>query len=231
MPKQKDLKRLVRSRMQKTGESYTGARAQLLAKRARPKAAEPEPNYAALAGMSDESVRAKTGRTWKQWVQTLDAIDGASLRHRDLAQRVYEDFGVPDWWSQTVTVGYERIRGLREIGQRRGGAYEVSKSKTFPVNVGALYRAFSYRRLRKRWLGVAEFEMRTATADKSMRVTWSDGTSVEIYFVGKGASKSQVTIQHRKLPSKAESDKVKQFWSERLGFLATVLVPEKTARG
>jgi hypothetical protein len=33
MPTQKDLKRLVRARMKKTGESYTAARARLLAKR------------------------------------------------------------------------------------------------------------------------------------------------------------------------------------------------------
>ena len=31
MPKQKDLKRVVRSRMQKTGESYTAARASHIA--------------------------------------------------------------------------------------------------------------------------------------------------------------------------------------------------------
>ncbi len=35
MPSQKDLKRLVRARMQKTGEAYTAARAQLLAKPSR----------------------------------------------------------------------------------------------------------------------------------------------------------------------------------------------------
>ena len=32
MPKQKDLKRLIRTRMQKTGESYTIARSQVLDK-------------------------------------------------------------------------------------------------------------------------------------------------------------------------------------------------------
>jgi hypothetical protein len=32
MPRQKDLKRLVRARMRKTGEAYTAARAQILKK-------------------------------------------------------------------------------------------------------------------------------------------------------------------------------------------------------
>jgi hypothetical protein len=51
MPKQKDLKRLVRSRMKKTGEAYTAARLQVLKK------SESAPsNYADVAGMSDASI-------------------------------------------------------------------------------------------------------------------------------------------------------------------------------
>ena len=46
MPKQKDLKRLIRSRMKKTGEAYTAARLQILKK------TEPTSNYAKVAGMS-----------------------------------------------------------------------------------------------------------------------------------------------------------------------------------
>ena len=114
MPKQKDLKRVVRARMQKTGESYTTARLQLVRKK------EPEPNYAELAGMSDAAVKKATGRDWREWVAILDAEKSAEKPHRDIARYV-ASLGTPDWWSQTVTVGYERIRGLRAIGQRRGG--------------------------------------------------------------------------------------------------------------
>ena len=62
MPKQKDLKRLARSRMRKTGESYTTARAHLVEKKKRQEEAPPRvEDYAALAGMSDEAVKKKTG--------------------------------------------------------------------------------------------------------------------------------------------------------------------------
>ena len=40
MPRQKDLKRLVRARMEKTGEAYTAARAQVLRKPRTPKRSE-----------------------------------------------------------------------------------------------------------------------------------------------------------------------------------------------
>ncbi len=125
MPKDKDFKRLVRSRMQKTGESYTTARAQLLEKK------NPVPAiYLELTGMSDTAVRAKTGKTWKEWVRTLDAVDATAKSHSAIADWIYENHDVSGWWAQMVTVGYERIRGLRDVGQRRGGSYEASKSKT-----------------------------------------------------------------------------------------------------
>jgi hypothetical protein len=145
MPKQKDLKRVVRSRMQKTGESYTAARLQVLKKK------EVKLNYAELAGMSDVSVEKQTGRDWAKWVTMLDAVGAAEKPHREIAAYV-SSLGTPDWWSQTVTVGYERIRGLRDRGQRRGGGYEASKSRTFAVPVARLYAAFANARTRGRWL-------------------------------------------------------------------------------
>jgi hypothetical protein len=217
MPTDKDFKRLVRARMQKTGESYTAARTNLLQKK------HPIPaNYAALAGTSDATVRAKTGKTWIQWVRALDAEDAASKPHRAIAALLNEQFGVPGWWSQTVTVGYERIRGLRDVGQRRGGGYEASKSKTVPVPVAKLYRAWSDKRTRVRWLD-APLTIRTATRNKSMRITWEDGSSVEVYFVAKGRGKSLVAVQHVKLAGKADATRRKAFWGERLGVLAEML--------
>ena len=58
--------------------------------------------------------------------------------HREIAAYVRNTFKVPDWWCQTVTVGYERIKGLRAIGQWRDGTYEASKSKVIPVPVSRL---------------------------------------------------------------------------------------------
>jgi len=225
MPKQKDLKRKVRTRMQKTGESYTTARLRLLEK----KRTAPKIDHAALAGMSDDAVRERTGRTWSEWTAVLDAIDAASKPHGEIARHLHEAHGVPGWWSQMVTVGYERIRGLREVGQRRSGSYEASKSKTFAVPLGRLYDACADARQRSRWLGGAKPVLRTARPEKSVRLTWEDGTSVELYFTAKGEERSQVAIQHRKLPSKVEATRLKQYWAERLAALGELL-PVKLRR-
>jgi hypothetical protein len=214
MPKQKDLKRLVRSRMKKTGEAYTAARAQLLKKN------ESTSNYAEGAGMSDASVSKATGRTWAQWVGMLDRARSAEKPHRAIVQYV-SSLGTPDWWSQMVTVGYERIRGLRDRGQRRGGSYEASKSRTFNVSVGTLFNAFAKARQRSRWLPV-KIAVRSANPPKRMRVAWDDNTVVVCEFMSKGSAKSAVAIGHQKLPNKSAADAMKRAWSgyfDRLGQL------------
>ena len=212
MPKQKDLKRLVRSRMQKTGEAYTAARAQVLKK------SESASRYADVGGMSDASVRKATGRAWAQWVGVLDRAGAARKPHREIARYV-KSLGTPDWWTQMVTVGYERIRGLRDRGQSRGGGYNAGKSRTFPVPVGALFDAFADARQRGRWLPV-KIAVRSASPNKRMRVTWDDGTVVVFEFTSKGTARSAVAVGHMKLPDKSAADTTKKAWTayfDRLG--------------
>jgi hypothetical protein len=219
MPEQKDLKRLVRARMQKTGESYTAARAQV-----RKQSLPSDSRLAELAGMSDDVVRSRTGRSLKQWVRELDAIGALSMPHGEIARRVHEDYDVSGWWSQSVTVAYERIRGLREIGQRLGsGTFDANKSKTFAASVSSLYRAFAQKATRERWLPGVAMKIRTSTRNKSMRITWPDGTSVHVYFQAKGPRKSQLAVQHVGLPDRKDVNARKEYWAERFEALQHVL--------
>ena len=215
MPKQKDLKRLVRARMRKTGEAYTAARLHLVRRR------EPKRDLAKSAGMSDASVRKATGRDWSEWVRVLDAAGAAQKPHREIARHL-ASLGLPSWWCQMVTVGYERIRGLRERGQRRGGAYRASKSRTFPVAVGTLFDAFADAKRRARWLP-AGVSVRSATPPKRMRLLWKDGTVVIAGFVSKAAAKSTVAIEHQGLSGRSAADSVKRSWSDALDRLGGLL--------
>ena len=227
MPLDKDFKRLVRGRMQKTGESYTAARAVLRKKPAPPSPAPrpAPPEYATLAGMSDSAVSAKTGRSWAEWVEALDRAGAEQWPHRRIAEWVHQQFKIGDWWGQTVAVGYERIKGLREIGQRRDGTYEASRSRTLAVPVARVYRAFTDARLRKRWLPGVKLTIRTATPHKSVRMTWDDRTLVEVGLTPKGKARSAVQVTHRKLADREEIALRKAWWGERLEALAGMLSP------
>jgi hypothetical protein len=215
MPVQKDFKRLVRARMKKTGEAYTVARLQVL------KSNEPTSDYASLTGQSDAAISARTGRSWAEWVRVLDRERAADKPHREIVAFV-SSLGISDWWSQMVTVGYERIKGLRDKGQRRGGWYEASKSRTFNIPIKKLFGAFANDRTRRRWLGKA-FTVRSSAQLKRMRLACDDNTAVEVGFLPKGAAKSTVAVQHQKLPDRAAVAAVKQAWAERFDRLGELL--------
>jgi uncharacterized protein YndB with AHSA1/START domain len=224
MPTDKDFKRLVRGRMEKTGESYTTARAHL--RKQKPTAAVSPAEYAKLAGRSDAKLKENTGCTWERWVKALDRSKAYTWPHREIAKYVQEKYKVPGWWAQTVTVGYERIKGLRAIGQRRDGSFEANKSKTFAVPLALLYDAFHDARTRARWLPGVDLTIRTATREKSMRITWPDRTSVVVGFERKGPEKSLVAVQHGKLPDQDSATHMKAYWAERLGTLEDVVAPD-----
>ena len=223
MPRDKDRKRIIRERMKKTGESYTTARAHVLSKKTSDRPATSAGDLAALAGMKDEAIAAKTGRTWRQWVRALDADGAAAMPHRNIAAIVHKKHHVGDWWAQTVTVGYERIKRLRERGQRRNGTFEASKSRTFNVPVDALFDAWADDVARRRWLEGVEAVVRTARAPKSMRLQWPDGTIVAVGFMAKGGAKSTVALAHTKLRDRAASGRAKEFWTDRLDALGSLL--------
>jgi hypothetical protein len=223
VPTDKDFKRLVRGRMQKTGESYTAARAQLRKQKPVTSAAPRPAQYAAIAGKSDALIKERTGCTWERWVKALDRAKAHTWPHREIAKYVMEKYKIPGWWAQTVTVGYERIKGLRAVGQRRDGTFEANKSKTFSVPLDRLYRAFADSRTRARWLPSIELTIRTATRGKSMRITLPDRTSLEVGFMSKGANKSQVALQHGKLPDREAAARMKEYWAQRLDALSQLL--------
>jgi len=236
MSTHKDFKRLVRARMSKTGESYTSARANLLRRpapvrsasvrlAASPPPAPPSPriDYAKLAGMSDATVEKATGCTWEKWAFALDHAGAHNWSHRAIADHVRTTYKVPGWWTQMVTVGYERIKGLREKGQRRDGGYEASKSRTFAAPASVVYRAFADGRIRRKWLPGVKVTVRKGTPAKTVRMLWDDGTPVEVWLTPKSAAKTSAAVQHRKLTSRDDADRRRRYWDDRLAALGTLL--------
>ena len=170
--------------------------------------------------VSDAAVAAKTGKTWDEWCAILDAAGGMTIGHTAIAAYLRDHHSVPPWWSQEVTVGYERIRGLREEHQTPRG-YQVSVSKTLPVGAETLYDAWTEEESRRRWLGDDDPHIRTARPNKSLRITWVDGvTHLDVAFYPKGPAKSQVVVQHSKLADRADVEAKRAYWKAALARLA-----------
>jgi uncharacterized protein YndB with AHSA1/START domain len=166
--------------------------------------------------MSDEAVKAKTGKTWKQWFAILDKAGAKKMSHQEIVKYLNTEQSVGPWWQQMVTVTYEQARGLRKQHERPDG-YQISVSRTINVPVAKLYKAFANDKARNAWLAEDGLAVRKATTNKSMRVTWNDvKTSLEINFYPKGDEKSQVVVQHSKLPNAKAAATMKTFWGKAL---------------
>jgi len=171
--------------------------------------------------MSDEAVQAKTGKTWKEWFAILDKAGASKLSHPEIVKYLSTEQAMGPWWQQMVTVTYEQARGLRARHQKPSG-YEISVSRTLNAPVAKLFKAFADEKLRDGWLAEDGLTIRKATPNKSLRMTWIDGkTSVAVSFVAKTSDKSQMVVQHGKLPNATASAKMKTYWSKALDRLRT----------
>jgi hypothetical protein len=223
MTEHKSFKRLVRARMEKTGESYTAARAQLLVV-AEPEAPGTGAEPPALA-TSDERIRERTGRGWEEWFDLLDAWGAAERSHREIARWVAAQQGTDPlaWNAQAVVSSYERARGLRAVGEHEDG-FAITASKTVAVPVQRLYDAFVEEAQRARWLPDGELRERTVLPPRSARFDWGDGTSrVHVTFAAKGDAKSTAALQHVRLADAEEAERMKAYWRARVSALKTEL--------
>ncbi len=109
----------------------------------------------------------------------------------------------------------------REKRERTGG-YQAGASRTVDVPLAALYRAWADDDERRRWLP-DEIVVRKANVDKSLRVTWPDGSSLEVLFYAKGEGRSTVQLDHRKLADDATVERMRAYWKERLAALKAQL--------
>ena len=218
MTRHRSFKRLVRARIEKTGESYTAARASLLA------AAEPQAAQPVLA-TSDEAIRERTGRGWEEWFDLLDEWGAADREHREVSKHVADLLGIDPlaWNAQAITKSYERARLGHEVGQRTDG-FAVTASKTVAVPVERLFDAFADESARAEWLPDGELSERTSTRPRSARYDWGeDGTRVHVGFAAKDEGRSTINLEHRRLADAEEAERMKAYWRERVAALKEVL--------
>ena len=169
-------------------------------------------------GISSETVKSRTGKSWDQWFTILDEAGAEKLSHKEIVRIVAAQGDVSGWWQQSVTVAYEQARGLREKHEKPEG-YEISKSKTIHAGSDELFEDFVDEGRRSQWLGEEGVEIRTTRPTEGVRLTWPDGSAVEVRLYEKG-EKTQVVVQHSKLPDSETAAQMKEYWNEKLENLA-----------
>jgi uncharacterized protein YndB with AHSA1/START domain len=232
MPTQKVFKQRVRARMARTGESYTSARGQLLRKASdadpdhetgldlaspvppspdpvEPPSAAPDPS---LFGVPDESMIQRTGRSHLEWFVLLDDWGATGHTHTEIARWLSTAHGVPGWWTQSVTVSYERARGMRARHQMANG-YSVSATRSVGAEVDRVLTAFTEPALRESWLPAAPLSQRPTRAARTARFDWHDPVSrLVVTVTPRDGGKVAVTVTHEQIKEAGDAARLKAGW-------------------
>src|SRR5215212_2775372 len=186
------------------------------------------PPRVAEPGVSDAAVQRATDKSWDEWFALLDAWQGTTHNHTEIARHVYETYGIDGWWAQNVTVGYERARGMRALHERPDG-FSGNASKTFPVSVERLFFAFVEPNEREHWLEGIELSNRTSQPNKSARFdVIPEHGRLAVTFVAKGSDKSAAQLQQERLADANDVARWKALWKEQLVLLAAYLYEESS---
>lgn len=219
-------KRAVRTRMARTGERYAAARRHVPAT---PPPAADAPGEGALPPrradplVSDATVRSGTGRGWDDWFRLLDAKGATAMTHRDIARLLVAEHEISGWWSQNVTVGYERARGLRAVHQTSRG-FEVSVSKTIAASAADIWRSFDRPAIRSRWLEPRILRARPAKGERGRSARYDvlpDGTRLVVTLDPRGEGRTAVTLTNERLAGPDAIAGARSAWKGRIERLAT----------
>ncbi len=186
--------------------------------------------------IGDDAVHAKTGRRWAEWFELLDQYGAADRGHKATAAYLFDRHRVTAWWAQTITVEYERKRGLRRVGQKETG-WEVSVQRTIDATKREAWSALVDDEAALAWLrkGPAprkrNMPWSPSTTDRikgTFRAAWDEGkdrpaTRIDITITPTGTSRVAVRVQHTKLPSAAARKQRQTQWGRALDALKASL--------
>ena len=98
--------------------------------------------------------------------------------------------------------GGRRVRagqGACGPSTRSPDGFEISRVEDDQGRGRRRLRSLGNTRRRAQWLPGAKLTIRKATENKTLRVTWGDGSNLEVSLYAKGAAKTQIAVQHGRL--------------------------------
>jgi uncharacterized protein YndB with AHSA1/START domain len=178
--------------------------------------------------MSDDAVRAATGRTPGEWQALLDSRGAADLSHKQIVA-LLQDSGVESgWWMQMLAVDYERRKGRRAVGQTADTGFEIGARRTLPITADEAWRLVTSPEGVRSWLGGSpplrwekgetyaledgsSGEVRVFKPGSHLRITWAPegwprASTVQVRVIPSGAQKTVVSLHQEHLPGAAERE-------------------------
>lgn len=191
--------------------------------------------------ISDDALAEATGRDWQGWLTALDERGARNCDHQAIVALVAEIHDeASGWWQQTIAVGYEQERGLREVGQTADQGFEIGVRKTVPLEPAEAWRLLTGADALGRWVGGwvpqleegARFtavngstgEVRTIRAGERLRLRWSpartERDTVLQLSVTPAKTGTTIGVHHEKLADERERELMRIYWKRALDRLA-----------
>lgn len=196
--------------------------------------------------VGDEAVRAATGRSWEQWFETLDAAGALRWSHkRMVAFLVARGLETP-WWQQMVSSTYERVRGIKQVGETADAGFQVGVQRSLPIGVEELWELLLSTEGLGLWLGVQQLpcqrgqtyqgadgtvgEVRTFKAPQRLRLTWQPPhlerpTTLQLTLACPRNTRTRTTLRfhHERLADREQRERMRTHWRAVLDTLAGVV--------
>ncbi len=248
MTQSNKLKKKIRARAQKTGESYAAAREHVLVdldkKRTHrtQKTVDTARQSPAKGAVSEKKCIEQTGHGFDHWFAVLDRFGAPQKGHRLSAKHLTVDHNVSAWYAQSLTVMYERAKGLREVNQSCEGDFQFSLTRVVPTSVETSRRAVALAAGRRGWIedvppparpvvepALHGLRFKAARGGLQARVKTDHGTVV-VEIMPKPNGRSQLGVHVNKLSSQKERQAQQAVWRAGIDALAAHL-KQKQAKG
>jgi hypothetical protein len=171
--------------------------------------------WASEPEMADDTLREATGRGWDEWCEILDGWPGLGDGHTAVATYLREEHDVEGWWAQTITVGYERITGLRLPHQQPDGTFTAGKSRTVTADAALIREMLLDGEARSDLFPGLETTLRSRPTSKVLRIGIGPGTA-QIALDPQDDDRVKITIAHDRLPTAEAVEDWKGYWSDWL---------------
>lgn len=195
--------------------------------------------------VSDEAVQRATGKTWSEWERTLDAEEAWRLSHKEIVTLLRDGGHIQsEWWMQQVTVGYEKMKGLRVPGHTKDTGFQIGARRTLPISHDAAWRLVTSPEGIRTWLGDgtgmdlakgAKYrlsdgstgEVRVINPKKHLRITyhpesWPRPSTIQVRTEPKG-EKAVISFHEEHLPNEQAREDRRSHFKAALDALADLL--------
>ena len=195
--------------------------------------------------IKNSTVLQATGKSAEEWFSLIEKNKKGNLPHKEIAEFLHRECGLTSWWSQEVTVLFEKHTGRRVTGQTADAGFQVGVSKTLPVSAekiwdfltspagfgivtGEIIDPKKIREAERTGKTGIQYKITTLKPCSHLRMRWrlpdwKDYSILQVRVSEKGNGKTVLIFHQEKLADSVMQKEMKRYWKEQFTKLSALL--------